>query len=396
MASSITYVVASNTIITKAHNETHPCNSSQVYDADVSNGWGVVSKQGNNQYKYDAKLQIGDGDVPTYFAEENNQILFTSGVQRVIEVTYNGHYRLGKVVSESEKLSESGSHLKTEHNSAEIYAEGSLEIYSSLLTAEGNRLTINFYGIDNTTSLKIWSSAIFQDVDTTINPSPNSIVDIYRLTAQKGTSALRPLTGIATYNDILIHSYTRAFYTQASADPIFKNIVIKNSSYIAYATFYTGDFKIINGISDNWAFFWSGTCTGEIYRQYEFDLNTTFSNATAIENANVTLSYYGEGGGTISSWLTFSNGSIPTQTLTMGFYNQTGGNTIYDYNPYSIAITKDGYQTYSKNFTLGEKTDWTIALQTETSGDGVYMGYGLAFLTLIIGLVIGVLVGSKK
>ena len=65
-------------------------------------------------------------------------------------------------------------------------------------------------------------------------------------------------------------------------------------------------------------------------------------------------------------WLTDTDGEIPQQTVTAGFYNQTGGNTIYSYNPYQIDITKDGYITYSRNFTQLEEKSWNIALLPTT------------------------------
>ena len=75
--------------------------------------------------------------------------------------------------------------------------------------------------------------------------------------------------------------------------------------------------------------------------------------------------------GIVGSWLTPANGSIPTQTLTQGFYNQTGGDTIYSFNPYNITITKTDYFTYTQLFTLNDKKAWQIALlEPQASGNG--------------------------
>ena len=81
----------------------------------------------------------------------------------------------------------------------------------------------------------------------------------------------------------------------------------------------------------------------------------------------------------------------------MGFYNQTGANTIYDYNPYHLEITNaTGYQDYSGNFTLSEKTSWEISLQTESTTGGLGLGLGMG-LVLALMVAVGVIaLASKK
>jgi len=178
--------------------------------------------------------------------------------------------------------------------------------------------------------------------------------------------ALR-LGGTNTINQLFIHDCAYIIDIRYGATVTLTNVYGRVNTREFYLVSISGDSYFVNPDLDDWVFIWGGTSAGEVYRQYEFDLNTTFANATAIQNANVTLSYYGQGGGTVGSWLTYANGTIPTQTLNMGFYNQTGANAIYNYNPYNITVTRSGYQTYSKNFTLDEKTDWTIALQESTA-----------------------------
>jgi len=127
---------------------------------------------------------------------------------------------------------------------------------------------------------------------------------------------------------------------------------------------WTGEANLTNIETNTWDMSFVGDDdTGEAYRQYTFDLTITYKNGTSMENANVTIiNDYLE---TSDSWLTYANGSIPPQTYRMGHYNKTGGNTIYDYNPYNITVTRDGLQTYTALFNITEKTDLTIALLDE-------------------------------
>jgi len=148
------------------------------------------------------------------------------------------------------------------------------------------------------------------------------------------------------------------------------------------------DQYIINGDVDNWNFVWYPTTTGEVFRQYEFDLTITYMNYTPMENANVTISnsYLG----TSDSWLTYANGSIPPQTYSMGHYNQTGGDSLYDYNPYNITVTRSGFRTYTTLINITKEEDFPIALQ-ETTAAVTYTSAILivaAFIIIPVGLII--------
>jgi hypothetical protein len=124
---------------------------------------------------------------------------------------------------------------------------------------------------------------------------------------------------------------------------------------------------LINADSDAWTFGWSGTNGGtKIYRQYEFEL--TIANYTGTVLNGETVSLIMANGTSFYSGTTNSSGQIPTQTMTYGFYNQTGGNTIYSsaYSPYTLTITNtQGYDNYTSVFTPLAKTSLQIALNNQ-------------------------------
>ena len=76
-AGSITYSSSTNTITIVGFNESSPCTFEDIYQADVSNGWGVVSKQGDNQYEFRCKLQIGDGSNDTWLVDASKAVSHT-------------------------------------------------------------------------------------------------------------------------------------------------------------------------------------------------------------------------------------------------------------------------------------------------------------------------------
>jgi len=72
----------------------------------------------------------------------------------------------------------------------------------------------------------------------------------------------------------------------------------------------------------------------------------------------------------------------------MGFYNQAGGDTIYNLNPYVIEVANEisGYLGYTQKLTLTEKTDLTIALQTDDTY--IWWTLSLCWIPVAIALLI--------
>ena len=106
-AGSITYDSGNNTIIVVGFNKSSPCTFEDIYQADVANGWGVVSKQGDNQYEFRCKLQIGDGTSETWLADTNKAISHTIN-DNFINITPNGYFRCGIVVDETNRTTKDG------------------------------------------------------------------------------------------------------------------------------------------------------------------------------------------------------------------------------------------------------------------------------------------------
>jgi len=166
------------------------------------------------------------------------------------------------------------------------------------------------------------------------------------------------------------------FYGRGATE---KTFYIAKISTIEQAVFY-----LLNGDLDVWSFeFWYADV--KVYRQYTFDLTIFFENGTEIQNANITIrnDYLG----TSSSWLTFTNGSIPQQVYSMGHYNQTGGDTIYNYNPYNITVTYPGYETYRGMINITDKLSLEICLCPTKASYGLGLGSGF-ILALILSLAV--------
>jgi len=70
------YDEVTNTIIVIGGDAEDPISMDDVYASDLENGWGVVTNPQLGEYFLTARLQIGDGTTPTYFASSDNNIHF--------------------------------------------------------------------------------------------------------------------------------------------------------------------------------------------------------------------------------------------------------------------------------------------------------------------------------
>jgi len=360
--------------------------------------WGVVWKfpevetpfRGVYDYEFrvDCRLQVGDGTTSTWFADESVMVSFvepfTGTYQRAIDVKAGATFRLGELLDAAAKTSTDGGMLIVVNNYASnywlIYEDGVAELYSSVFYG------FNIKGIGETVYLgmiRLINGKIYNSV---LNKAVLELRggDAYRLTITRHKMEFYS----GTVSDVVVSdSVDYSLDLLGAGDRTMKGGKIQRA---ATSNFRVGAWSwevanhyLINVEADAWTFTWfREPVQVRVYRQYEFDLKVTKPDGTPIQNANVTIYKYGLGFKKIGSWLTASNGSIPTQTLTMGFYNQTGGNTPYDYNPYNITITHADHETKTFNFTLDSEIDWTIALEKPSVSGYVWdFVTPLAFIT---------------
>jgi len=363
--------------------------------------WGLVWKQSDTQYAFDAALQWGNGTIAgtTYFKDTVKQITFNEGItsvsyQTVLDVKDYVWLTLGTLVDADEKTTKDGCTFIFEEPTYNInvqFSKANTHLYECAFYTLGNRRTFfHFQGraynciFDGHYYIRTGSTGDFFNcfiTDTTYAISrPVAATQIDRLTVVESLIAMEfAFSGSQTY----------------------RNIYARENTYVFRANSLYADSEnwAINVDSDTWTTFWGGdNHNARVYRQYEFDLNVTDAAGDPRLNANVTIFYYGQGGGSVGSWLTYANGSIDTQTLSMGYYNQSGGNSLFSNNPFNLTITMDGYQTYSKNFTLSEQTSWEIALTGEVALVGFSSTWFLAGGTvgIIFGVMLILLVVKKK
>jgi len=352
------------------------------------------------QFEFNFRIRIGDvSAITTWFVDSAKQVTFVSTVSGIVfEVFQNGYLRFGVLEDLGTKRTSQGVSIivLNDANLQSIvrgyWSLAYVYLYSSSFYKEGQLGRVGSYG-----NFRVWNCLFTKNV--VLAPYDHSH-NYYNVIIQKVSSAsIEALTQDVTSERIFGTDVRDFVYSTATNNWKVSDSLVRGSTYITkMENGWSGNGYLVNIDSDNWATSWLGTSTGEIYRQYEFSLQVQFPNGTKIENASVVISHSGEGGGTDFNGTTDANGEIPLQTLTMGFYNQTGGNSIYSYNPYTLNITYGSNWVYESTFNLTDKTTWLISL-VDPSAKIAGVNIPVLFVgVLLVGLIIAFAgyVGYKK
>lgn len=369
---AITYDAPSNTITVTGYTEGTPCTFTDVYNADVAGGWGVVSLQGTSQFLFDCKLQIGDWNTATYFADTEKNIMFADGLRtahniHLIRVLTYAYVRFGELTDAGLKQTNKGCTF-IDLNTAAYYG-------SIIYTYFGNSY-VYLYGCSfDATVGDIWVFAnrcyncIFQGWAYLYYS-----LDIFNVFITGGTYGLRYPQSGGTINNVffLSSSTAQALWFRSTYAASATNFYCrKNGGYFIWVEYAAGtqqDYNIINADTNIWQIgFSSASYTGKVYRQYTFNFQVTDYSGTPIENATVTLK--DKDSNEIFSLSTDANGDIAEQTVSKGYYDQAHGNTLQDYGPHTLTVTKAGYIPRTRVFDLTEKVDWVSSMHAQLVGD---------------------------
>lgn len=363
---TITYNATTNKITCVGGNSSVPITFDDLYLADVAGGWNVFFKtvtspsSFRSQYYSQAGIIIGNGSS-TYFADYDCQILFTNDVTTasstgLIQVSNNSIAKFGVEIDNTTKSSKSGVAFRSWETASSIRliigdSGSTVYMYSCLFTGNPN---INTRIVLSGSSNRIWN-CIFADY---LAFGDSAGIDMYNVQLSSADYGFFRCSG--TFNKIYVYNQgTAAFLASNSVAFNVSDAYVVNCAKLASVASAVNNY-LVNTYCDNWTFTFSAA--GTVYRQYQYDLIVLNGEITDfVENANVTLT---KGSTQIGTWLTNSSGQIDTQILTYGFYNQTGGDTMYDgSDPFVLTVTHDDWATYTSRFYVTEKTKMTISMQ---------------------------------
>jgi hypothetical protein len=366
----ISYYSGTKTIIVTGFGGSSPCRFWDLWNASISNGWNVVWNNDKNgsQYQFDAKIMIGDGSTPTYFSDTNVQVSFSSGLDvgrygRYVWVRNNAHLRFGSIEDYGTKRTNGGVQLEFTRSGSGTYYWGidgsssncSVELFSSTIVGDSTELWCDVSTCWN--CLFMGSAYIFH------HSVPSMDIFDYIVTGSYGARAWR---SDGTYNNVQIFTSNIPLWWQNGPSDYRNCFVRYTGGYLRQE--YTGstDSNLIDCDINNWNNWgWSAGFNGKIWRKNTFDLKVTSSRNTGISNANVSI---WNRDGFVGSWLTNNSGQISTQTLAVGYFNRTLGNSMYSENPYNLTVVASGYQALTLNFTLSQRTNWQVAMLSQNDG----------------------------
>jgi len=395
---TITYDAGSNTITVVGDascgdSESNPCTFEDIYQADVSNGWGKISKSADHSYTVNCFIKIGDGSTETWFADENVQVNFlaenyvTGNGQNIFNLKENSHTRFGKIIDEETKATGSGCQFIIQ-NDISYYLNflrgyGHLELLSSSVILTDKHDAMGGCWSTSVTGNKIWNCIFEGNYHFAITRN----TDIFNLTVIDGSTFLRRPDPTTTINHCVGLGVSKAIWFQGiggSAKDVYARKIKYYAFYVTDLDENDNDCYIINGDFDNWKSKWKNTVSErKVFRQYTVNLKVVDRNGNPIEGAKVVLK--DKNGDEVFSVLTDANGEIEEQTATYGYYQREGDGTytheqiFTSYSPHTLTISHQDYPSREFKFTLDKKIDWTIALKDKPTNVGSVKVWGTEY-----------------
>jgi len=328
-------------------------NGSGSFNYALSQGqWGVVSKQGDGQYYFECKLNIGDGSTETWLIDTKKAISFTL-IDNFITIKNYGYLRSGEVISESKRISKDGCYFYSLAPITKklIYVEtyGTLELYSSLINSKA------YLQIDSSKINKIWNSII---IGSYCSGFPTPQVNIYNVLWSSALYGVQ-ISPINASDVTIVNCYYGMYLKAMHSNYYISNFKMIDETYSFRTYNFKGNLYVID--SDcKWSFYWGYASSGKVYQQYSFNLKVIDPGGNPIQGATVKI--WDVNNNLVVNETTDANGQIPEQILTYGYYDQDHGDTPVMLTPHTIKISKPGYQTYKKKFAVNKKIDWLIRL----------------------------------
>jgi hypothetical protein len=347
--------------------------------------WGVIWDKSSNQYQLDCKFNVGDGSINTYFTDTGKQITIKNGVvtglnQAVISVKAGAVAYLCTVNDVATKATSDGCQFilleNTYYGARIVEAIGTAYVGSASCRAVSAARYGALYEAGGT--LYIWNCLLSNSMlIRCVNGSLNNIIHSNPCQALYNTTA--PVINLIV-NPLLAGQAT--IYASTTNQVVVNGLICNNltGGYdVQVASFTANVFAvncIINGGVHTWSILYQGTCTGSIYRQNTLDLHLTDVAGNNIAGAAVTLTDIA-GPTTVFSVTTGADGKItfPGQdsstvdkAVTHTRYYYSGGAQSSYRGPWTLTITKTGYQTYQDVIAIDRKMDLEIALLALAGG----------------------------
>lgn len=337
--------------------------------ADTAGGWGKFTANATGtQIQIGGKIVIGDGTNTATCSDINKQITiisgFLSGGNIVFSIATKSTLTLGEVQNAGTKTTKNGCSIvdleaTNYHYLTSVVGTATVSLYSSSITASGtDKCIIRANTVWNFHANNLGLAQIECKANGDYFNLNGNYIEYGVLTAASCT--FNQIRQIGGYSPVRLYSSNSATV---------RNVYARNCNYAFRADTVSSatNFYLVNHDTDTWVTQWYNANSATVYRQYEFDLQVcdnaeSVSQGTVvpIEGADVTL--YDKDGNEVFNETSDEDGWIPTQTVSRGYYNQANGNTLQDYGPHFLVVTKDGYEPYMDEYIISEKRTNQISM----------------------------------
>lgn len=325
--------------------------------------WGIIWKQSGIQYQLDYLLKIGDGSTATHFTDSAKSIIWSNFMAYgavVLTVKAAAYFTAGALLNESNKTTCNGLHFYILNTNAQRvwmqFESGSnAYLYSCTFEEASNAdFYLAYY------PKRIWNCNLHMAIFRYLSNADLFNVQFWQV---GNNGCFQNSYAGNTMDKLCAYSCSSITKTDGTGQPTLRNLYARNNS--AIVTWNNNPLGaaayLVNPDVDSYSFIWAGNAS-TVYRQYEFDLTTE-------PNAVVTLTRV-DGTTVFSLTADASTGAIETQTVTKGYYNSANGNSLQDYGPFTLRISKAGKMSYTdSNILLTSKTALHIQLHDQLIGN---------------------------
>jgi hypothetical protein len=358
---AITYNAGTNVITVTGYTEGTPCNFTDIYNADVAGGWGVITRLCTYMFCSSAHIEIGDGSTTTYLKDTSKTLYFTISAARFY-IKANAHIQLGnKTATGGTKQGCTLFFSGASGSNSEFYIWGDAKLYKCKIATSGTAAVGHFI-------LWIYSTNLLEVIDCdferlwtwVFSTNPTTLVILRNIFSNSGT-VIYPYTGVSiTIDTLTVYDSSRPISMYRGDTLNATNIVSVGNDYFVdmadNATLNVYDSKLIGGD------IWDRGSGWTINEYYHFDLKVIDKDETPINGATVKI--WDKDSNLIVNTSTGAGGTITQQAILRDVYSDSLTPTLK--TPHLIKIEKAGYTTYEADFTLEDKTNWLIALPTST------------------------------
>jgi hypothetical protein len=331
-------------------------NFAALVAADTAGGWGKFTADATGtQIICNAKIVVGDGTNACVFSDSAKQIL-NNGFD--ISVSVSSTLTWGTLDDATDRTTSNGCHYIANFGGVthQIDGAGTVNLYGCNLICVK---TFSWIGL----SLYQITKLVMYNCTTTavVIQGCGTASKYYNVENNGGPYYPFYFVSTPTLMDkckILGFSGNSAIYAGDVCS--LSNVYVRNCTNLITMQVWVHDRRVslIDADTDIWSITWA-YAGGFLDRKYTFDLTT---------NAGATVTLKDNTGATVFTETT-ATGTITTQTVTRGYYHNTTGDTLQDYAPHTLTITKAGKDIHTETLTLTEKTKLQITLETPTVSD---------------------------